>query len=138
MNPPLRPIVAFIPSSPCSSALATLRLFPLFLHSIRMLSSFLFTVIYFLTTALIFESGRCGFRSPAIPEVVERVLESRAVSLMSATDISSFTPYTQFARAAYCQQSQGKNWSCGGELSLSFTIPSSSPFDCDRLGGLTS
>jgi len=67
----------------------------------------------FLATVLLFTFvGAMPF--PEIPEVAERDLETRAATLMSAASISNFTPFTQFARAAYCQQSQVKTWSCGG------------------------
>lgn len=54
---------------------------------------------------------------PEISEVAERGLESRAVTVLSAASISNFTPFSQFARAAYCQPSQIKTWSCGGQSS---------------------
>ncbi|KAF8867722.1 alpha/beta-hydrolase [Gymnopilus junonius] len=40
-------------------------------------------------------------------------LEDRSVSSLSATDLASLAPFTQFARAAYCPTSLLKNWNCG-------------------------
>ena len=75
---------------------------------------------FLLAVALLFSSAE-AIPLPGIPEVGERNIETRAVNIVSATDISTFTPFTQFARAAYCQPSKIKNWSCGGE-SNSFTF----------------
>jgi len=46
---------------------------------------------------------------------VERDLVPRAVTALSSADISSFTPFTQFARAAYCDPAKVRTWTCGGE-----------------------
>jgi hypothetical protein len=73
--------------------------------------------IFFLAATLLFATvGATPL--PGTPEVVERDLETRAVSLLSTTDISSFTSFTQFAKAAYCQQPKVKNWSCGRKFGL--------------------
>ncbi|GLB37516.1 putative lipase (class 3) [Lyophyllum shimeji] len=40
-------------------------------------------------------------------------LESRSVSPLSAADLATFAPYTQFARAAYCDTSKLTGWTCG-------------------------
>ncbi|TFK44798.1 alpha/beta-hydrolase [Crucibulum laeve] len=37
----------------------------------------------------------------------------RAVTPLSASDLSGLAPFTQFARAAYCPTSKLQNWSCG-------------------------
>ncbi|KAI9058382.1 alpha/beta-hydrolase [Trametes sanguinea] len=37
----------------------------------------------------------------------------RSVTALSATQLSSFAPFTQFARAAYCPTSKVQNWQCG-------------------------
>jgi hypothetical protein len=55
----------------------------------------LFTVCALITTAI---------AAPA-------ALEKRAVTPLSAGDLSSLAPFTQFARATYCPGLQ--NWSCG-------------------------
>ncbi|KAI0824923.1 alpha/beta-hydrolase [Trametes gibbosa] len=39
--------------------------------------------------------------------------EADAVSVVSSVDPSSFTPFTQFARAAYCDSSKVLSWTCG-------------------------
>jgi hypothetical protein len=46
-------------------------------------------------------------------ENIERDLVTREVTPLSAEDISSYTPFTQFARAAYCGPTVP--WTCGGE-----------------------
>jgi hypothetical protein len=35
------------------------------------------------------------------------------ISVLSADQVNAFTPYTQFARAAYCNPSKTANWNCG-------------------------
>ncbi|KAI0335878.1 alpha/beta-hydrolase [Cubamyces sp. BRFM 1775] len=37
----------------------------------------------------------------------------RSVTALSSSQLSSFAPFTQFARAAYCDSSKVKNWQCG-------------------------
>jgi hypothetical protein len=37
----------------------------------------------------------------------------RSVTTLSSSDVNAFTPYTQFARAAYCDPSITNDWSCG-------------------------
>ncbi|KAK0212777.1 alpha beta-hydrolase [Desarmillaria ectypa] len=37
----------------------------------------------------------------------------RSVTALSAVELASFAPYTQFARAAYCGSDALKDWSCG-------------------------
>ncbi|KAK0461200.1 Alpha/Beta hydrolase protein [Desarmillaria tabescens] len=37
----------------------------------------------------------------------------RSVTALSATELASFAPFTQFARAAYCGSDALKDWSCG-------------------------
>ncbi|KAG7446215.1 alpha/beta-hydrolase [Guyanagaster necrorhizus] len=37
----------------------------------------------------------------------------RSVTALSAAELASFAPYTQFARAAYCGSDALKDWSCG-------------------------
>ena len=123
MVPPSLPSVAFGDSPPYPPFVISL---PHFKHPQKMLSTFFpTTYIFYLAAALLFASVRAT-PLPDISEIDERGLETRGVSLLSAADISGFTPFTQFARAAYCQQSKVKDWSCGGELSL-FSV-----FDRDR------
>lgn len=91
--------------------------FPRFRYPDRMLSTFFPTTYnFFLAVTLLFASVG-AIPLPGISEVAERDLETRGASLLSATTISSFTSFTQFARAAYCQQSKVKNWSCGRKSS---------------------
>jgi len=54
---------------------------------------------------------------------VERDLVPRAVAALSSADISSYTPFTQFARAAYCDPAKVKTWTCGGESFGRFQTP---------------
>ncbi|KAI0754989.1 alpha/beta-hydrolase [Daedaleopsis nitida] len=44
----------------------------------------------------------------AAPSLVER-----SVSALSASQLASFAPFTQFARAAYCPLEAVKSWKCG-------------------------
>lgn len=37
----------------------------------------------------------------------------RSVTALSSSQLASFAPFTQFARAAYCDSSKVKNWQCG-------------------------
>lgn len=39
-------------------------------------------------------------------------LEARAVTALSVSELNSYSPYTQFARAAYCEVTTA--WNCGG------------------------
>ena len=87
-----------------------------------MLSSFFSTTSFFFLAAALLFASIGAVPLPGIPEVAERDLETRAVSAMVAADISSFTPFTQFARAAYCQPSKVMNWNCGRELGSSLLI----------------
>ena len=46
----------------------------------------------------------------------ERDLVPRApTALLTSTDISSYVPFAQFARAAYCDPAKIRSWTCGGE-----------------------
>jgi hypothetical protein len=38
----------------------------------------------------------------------------RTTTALSSQDFDAFTPFTQFARAAYCPTAKIMNWSCGG------------------------
>lgn len=53
---------------------------------------------------------------PAVPAAVEvDVLAAAAgVSTLSASAVAALTPFTQFARAAYCPSSGVTGWACGG------------------------
>jgi len=44
----------------------------------------------------------------AAPTVIQR-----SVTALSATELSSFAPFTQFARAAYCPTDVLRGWNCG-------------------------
>lgn len=60
-----------------------------------------------LSTLLVFPFLRETLAAPA-------GLARRSVTALSATELSSFTPFTQFARAAYCSTSRLSGWNCGG------------------------
>lgn len=47
----------------------------------------------------------------------KRDLFPRTVTILSNADISSYSPFTQFARAAYCGPERVKTWTCGGKSS---------------------
>lgn len=40
-------------------------------------------------------------------------LQERSVTPLSASELTSFAPFTQFARAAYCPTNVLQSWSCG-------------------------
>ena len=84
----------------------------------RMLSSFFSTPSNLLLAVPLLFASVGAVPLPGNSEVAERDLEPRTVNILAASDISSFTPFTQFARAAYCQPSKIKNWNCGRESSL--------------------
>lgn len=42
-------------------------------------------------------------------------LYQRTATLVPASHITALSPYTQFARAAYCNPSVIKTWTCGGK-----------------------
>ena len=58
------------------------------------------------------------------------VLQKRAVTHLSSSDLSGLAPFTQFARAAYCPTSILKTWKCGG---MSVSKVSSNIFGTDFL-----
>lgn len=41
-----------------------------------------------------------------------------AVTTLSSSDLSSFLPYEQFARATYCSLDKITQWTCGGEYDM--------------------
>ena len=41
-------------------------------------------------------------------------LEARDASRLSASQLASYAPFTQFARAAYCASTKIMPWNCGG------------------------
>lgn len=46
------------------------------------------------------------------------VLQSRSVTPLTATQLGSLAPFTQFARAAYCPTTDLQSWNCGGLFHL--------------------
>jgi len=53
-----------------------------------------------------------GFISVGLASPAHRNVR-RAATALSVNQVNAFTPYTQFARAAYCDPSATSNWSCG-------------------------
>lgn len=50
-------------------------------------------------------------------EVADHVEIARAgVTVLSASTLAAFAPFTQLARAAYCPSSKVTGWACGGTL----------------------
>lgn len=47
-------------------------------------------------------------------------ISSRSVTTLTSSQLSAFTPFTQFARAAYCDPSVITGWTCGGTCPLHF------------------
>lgn len=46
------------------------------------------------------------------------VLRKRSVTPLTASQLGSLAPFTQFARAAYCPISELRSWNCGGLFHL--------------------
>lgn len=67
----------------------------------------LFSALFVLAQALVFALGA--------PVVSERA--GGDVTAASASLVSSFTPYIQLARAAYCTEGASV-WTCGGQCSF--------------------
>lgn len=42
-------------------------------------------------------------------------ISARDVQTLTAEEFDALTPYTEFARAAYCDPSLTADWTCGGE-----------------------
>ena len=64
----------------------------------------------------------------------------RAVTTVTPAQLAELTPYTQFARAAYCSPSIVQGWACGRRSpvfrnSIRLTPPRGLP-SCPRLPGL--
>lgn len=55
--------------------------------------------------------------------------DKRAATQLSSTQLSSYAPFTQLARAAYCASSKLTNWNCGGALLAPRRLPE---IDADR------
>ena len=45
-------------------------------------------------------------------------LQARDATRISASQLGSYLPYTQFARAAYCESTKINPWACGSTLLL--------------------
>jgi len=43
------------------------------------------------------------------------ILQERSVTQVSAADLGSLAPFTQFARATYCPTNILQGWNCGGD-----------------------
>ena len=52
------------------------------------------------------------------------ILQGRSVTQVSAADLSSLAPFTQFSRATYCPIDNLQRWDCGGDL---YFIPTRTP-----------
>ena len=52
------------------------------------------------------------FLSAATTAVAAPLVE-RAVSALSSAQLAAFAPFTQFARAAYCDSDKIADWGCG-------------------------
>ncbi|KAH9887337.1 alpha/beta-hydrolase [Cubamyces lactineus] len=63
---------------------------------------------FFSTTAAAWAGSLLFFSAAASP-----THHARDVTPLSSTDLAGLAPYTQFARAAYCDPSKIVNWSCG-------------------------
>ena len=80
--------------------------------------SFSKTSKFFLLASLVFPSAWAypvPEPGPSKNVEVEGDLAPNVVTALSSAEISSYTPFTQFARAAYCDPPKVKTWTCGGE-----------------------
>lgn len=64
-------------------------------------------------------------KNAAIPAEVEA--RAATVTALSASQLASYAPYTQFARAAYCPSSSIKTWGCGGMFLVSLNVCINTP-----------
>ena len=46
--------------------------------------------------------------------VATPTLYPRTATQLTSSQLAAFAPYTQLARAAYCQPTKLTNWNCGG------------------------
>ena len=92
---------------------ATQSWFPMALQS---------TVVRFLgllyVLALSSTGGAVAVPSPIHGRDEASFLDPSAVTTLSSSDLSSFLPYEQFARAAYCSLDAITQWTCGGRFNL--------------------
>ena len=62
-------------------------------------------------------TSRAGVATPshsqARDEIKVAVKDNGGVSVLSPSALAGLAPYTQFARAAYCESSKIKGWNCG-------------------------
>ncbi|KAL0946173.1 hypothetical protein HGRIS_012436 [Hohenbuehelia grisea] len=54
-----------------------------------------------------------GVLAALLGSVVQAAPTKRSVTALSTSELSSFAPFTQFARAAYCPTSKLQGWQCG-------------------------
>ena len=60
-----------------------------------------------------------AYAAPVEAEVETAQLEKRqSIAALSASQVSTYKPYTYFASAAYCNPTQTKAWNCGGGCTL--------------------
>lgn len=50
---------------------------------------------------------------PALVQAIPSPLSPRSVTTLSTSTVNAFTPFTQFARAAYCSPFLTADWTCG-------------------------
>lgn len=57
-------------------------------------------------------------------DIARAAISSRSVTTLTSSQLSAFAPFTEFARAAYCDPSVITGWTCGGTCPLYFvTLP---------------
>jgi hypothetical protein len=61
--------------------------------------------------------GQHGRKDLHAPERAPHNLQGRAsvITALTAANISSYTPYSYYASAGYCEPDTTINWSCGGK-----------------------
>ncbi len=72
-----------------------------------------------------------GFFSVLVSALPREIIETpraseniypRSVTPLSSIKLAEFAPYTQLARAAYCNPSKTRNWGCGREIVSFFSM----------------
>lgn len=57
------------------------------------------------------------------------LVSSQTITALATSQIDAFSPYTYFAKAAYCTPSTTISWSCGGKSLYSVLVGANSGFD---------
>ncbi|KAI0046535.1 alpha/beta-hydrolase [Auriscalpium vulgare] len=66
-----------------------------------------------LATVATLSTAAVAFPAPAPEPAAVTVVERAGVTTLTVAQLAAFTPFTQFARAAYCAPSKIQGWNCG-------------------------